>query len=525
MDLQFTLLDWAIFALYGVILATGGWLFSRKKTADSRDYFLARNSMPMWMVAISTLATVQSAATFLGGPDLGYGGDFTYLFTNLGALIAALIVSRLLIPKFYAQRVTTVYELLQSRFGHTAKHQAGVMYLVGRVFASGARLYMAAIAVSMILFNDIAAGHVILAVAILTLAGLLQTFIGGVRSVIQSDVLQSAIYIGAAIAMISVLLWQIPATLPEILATLHAPGDGQPSKLALIDASWDLGDPFNVWSTLTGFVLLFIASLGLDQDVSQRLLTCKSPREGARAMTLSVLMVVPVMLVFMAIGMLLYIVYQHPELMGGTVGSSPTGGDVTVFMHYVLNEMPQGLRGLVTIGVMAAALSTLNSSVNSMASVLTEDIYRSWLKKRNIDKPAGHFVLAGRVSMILIAAALGSMAIVCYYWQQYSDLPLITFALSVMVFAYSGLLGVFFTVLFTGRGNSTSAGLALVTGFLVTLAQQPWMISAITGTDTPIDIAFTWQLCLGTAIAFAVCCLGRPEPVSVNHKSLEGSSA
>ncbi|MCX2793544.1 sodium:solute symporter [Microbulbifer thermotolerans] len=512
MELQLTTLDWVIFALYAGLLAASGYYFSRKKTSDSRDYFLAHNSMPVWMVAVSTLATTQSAATFLGGPDLGYSGDLSYLFTNLGAVLAAFAAARLLIPRFYALRVTTVYELLQFRFGESAKQQAGAMYLIGRVFASGARLYMAAIAVSMILFNDIDAGHVVLAVLILSLAGLLQTFLGGVRSVIQSDALQCAIYVGAAIVVMAVLLWQIPADLPQILSALQSPAQGQASKLELVDWHWDFSDPFNVWSILTGFVLLHFATLGLDQDASQRLLTCKTPGEGARAMLLSVVMVIPVMAVFMAIGMLLFIFYQRPELMGGVSATPPSGSDVTVFMHYVLNEMPQGLRGLVTIGVVAAALSTLNSSLNSMASVLTEDLYRGWLKKRGIKKSERHFVFAGRMSMALLALALGGMAVLCYYWQQYSDLPLITFALSVMVFAYSGLLGVFFTVLFTKRGNSTSVTFALAAGFLVTLVQQPWIISALTGAEPPAAMAFTWQLCLGAAISFAVCCLGSPEP-------------
>jgi len=212
----------------------------------------------------------------------------------------------------------------------------------------------------------------------------------------------------------------------------------------------------------------------------------------------------------MGIGLLLYIFYQTPGLMGGLAVSEPSGGDVTVFMHYVLHEMPAGLRGLVTIGVIAAALSTLNSSLNSMASVLTEDLYRNWLKRRRISKPSAHFVRAGRWGMVVIALCLSAMAILCFYWQQISDLPLITFALSVMVFAYSGLLGVFFTVLFTNRGNGTTVLLALFTGFLVTLLQQPWMISMITGNENPIAIAFPWQLCTGTLISFAVCNLGKP---------------
>ncbi|MEX2963137.1 sodium:solute symporter [Microbulbifer sp. TYP-18] len=525
MELQFTALDWAIFAVYGGILAASGLYFSRTRNADSRDYFLAHNSMPMWMVAISTLATTQSAATFLGGPDLGYRGDLSYLFTNLGAILAAMVVARFLIPRFYQQRVTTVYELLQTRFGASASHQAGAMYLLGRVFASGARLYMAAIAVSMILFSDIEAGHVVLAVVILTLAGLLQTFIGGVRSVIQSDVLQCLVYVSAAIAVIAVLLWQIPASPADIVAALNNPTDGSGSKLTLVDTSWNLADPFNLWATFTGFVLLNIAAFGLDQDVTQRLLTCKTPRDGARAMLTSVVMVVPVMAIFMGIGLLLYIFYQRPELMGGVEMPPPSGGDITVFMHYVLNEMPAGLRGLVTIGVIAAALSTLNSSLNSMASVLTEDLYRSWLARRGLSRPPHHFVVAGRIAMSLIGLALGAMAVLCFYWQQMSDLPLITFALSVMVFAYSGLLGVFFTVLFTKRGNGTSAALALITGFVATLAQQPWMIALATGSEPATAIAFPWQLCLGTAVSFAVCCLGKPVTEHQLARGREGSGA
>ena len=512
MELQFTGLDWGIFAIYLAVLAISGWYFSRNRSKDSRDYFLAHNSMPMWMVAISTLATTQSAATFLGGPDLGYRGDLTYLFTNVGAIIAAIIVARLLIPRFYASRVTTVYELLQSRYGGNAKRRAGSIYLLGRVFASGARLYMAAIAVSMILFNDIAADHVITAVVLLTAAGLLQTLIGGVRSVIQSDVLQCMVYVSAALAVVAILLVQIPADMGQIVSALSTPQDGGTSKLALVDTSWDLSDPFNLWATLTGFVLLNIAAFGLDQDVTQRILTCKTARDGARAVLYSVVMVVPVMAVFMGIGLLLHIFYQNPQLMAGAAVSEPTGGDITVFMHYVLHEMPAGLRGLVTIGVIAAALSTLNSSLNSMASVLTEDIYRHWLRERNINKSDAHFVRAGRWGMAIVASALGGMAILCFFWQQISDLPLITFALSVMVFAYSGLLGVFFTALFTRRGNARSVGWALAMGFLVTLLQQPWMITLLTGNEQPLVIAFPWQLCLGTLVSFAVCNLGKPVP-------------
>jgi len=103
---------------------------------------------------------------------------------------------------------------------------------------------------------------------------------------------------------------------------------------------------------------------------------------------------------------------------------------------------------------------------------------------------------------------LGGMAILSYFWQQYSDMPLLAFALSVMVFSYSGLLGVFFNALFTKRGNATSALLALVVGFFATLFFQPY-IQDLLGTN--IDLAFPYQLCVGSLLAFTVCFLGKPQ--------------
>ena len=181
----------------------------------------------------------------------------------------------------------------------------------------------------------------------------------------------------------------------------------------------------------------------------------------------------------MMIGLLLYVFYQRPELMSanqaGEVVQTFNGENVTIFMYYVLNEMPSGLRGLVTVGIIAAALSTLNSGLNSMSSVMVEDFYRPRLDALKKIKTDHHFVTAGRLGMVIAAIALGSMAILSYFWQQYSDMPLLSFALSVMVFAYSGLLGVFFNALFTQRGNATSALLALLVGFLTTLFFQPYI--------------------------------------------------
>lgn len=510
---QYEFLDWIVFVCYGLLLAGSGWFFNRR-SANTQDYFLGGNKMPVWVVAISVLATSQSAATFLGGPDQGYRSDLSYITTNIGAFIAALVVASVLIPKFYQYKVYTVYQLLEKRYGESAKRQAGLMYLFGRVFASGARLYMAAIAISMIIFGSFDAQSVIFSIVILATVGLLYTVYGGIRTVIYSDVFQCFVYVSAAIMVIYFLYAAIPANFSEIVAALSAPNDGGESKLTLFhfDLDFSPAGVFNFWSILTGLVLLNVAAFGLDQDMTQRVLTCKNAKEGSKAMLYSVLLVIPVMLLFITIGLLLYIYYQRPDIMSANsvVEAVPNfkGEQVTIFMYYVLNEIPAGVKGFVTIGIVAAALSTLNSGLNSMSSVLVQDLYKPFLQKRGIDKSEADYVKAGQFGMVIVACGLASMASLCFYWQQYTDMPLLQFALSVMVFSYSGLLGVYFTCLFTQRGSATSVLVALITGFMVPLLMQPYVMSLYLPESLQFNLGFSWQLCIGTGLSLLVCMAG-----------------
>lgn len=531
MNAHYEPLDWLVFGAYALLIALTAWWFNRKKANTSAEYFLGGNAMPTWMVAVSVLATSQSAATFIGGPDQGYQGDLSYLATNIGAFIAAIIVAQVLIPRFYQYKVYTVYELLEQQVGPKAKRRAGLMYLFGRVFASGARLYMAAIAVAMILYGNIAASSVVMATVVLVVIGIAYTIFGGIRTVIYSDVIQCIVYTSAAVCVIVSLWLAIPADFSTVVDALQNPGPEQGSKLALFKFDWDFtaSGVFNMWSVLTGFVLLNIAAFGLDQDMTQRVLTCKDARSGSRAILLSIAMVIPVMFLFIVIGLLLFVFYQRPDIMMGAVDGSNVGqfqGEkITVFMHYVLNEIPAGVKGLVTIGIIAAAISTLNSGLSSMASVVVQDIYKPWHEKRKPEQDDHHYVVVGRFAMLGVSFALGAMAILCYFWQQYSQMPLLKFALSVMVFSYSGLLGVYFTTLFLKRGSETSVLAALIVGFVATLMMQPYVQSVILPQHWQFNLGFTWQLCIGTALATFVCAIGRKPAIEKHAVSASESQS
>jgi Na+/proline symporter len=511
MMLPFSLADWLVITAYLLLLVAGGWIFTPRKTASAHEYFLAGGNVPAWLAAISVLSATQSAATFLGGPDYGYHGDLTYLSGNIGGLMGAIFVAHVMIPRFYAIKATTAYELLTLRFSEKATRWAGGMFLVGRVFAGGARVYLAAIALAMVITGSVEAQGIMIAAAVLVVASVMFTFVGGLKSVLWNDLIQFVVYLGSAIAVLVFLRLSIPATTGEIIAGLSHTPEGI-DKLKVFDFSFDLSRPFSMLAIVTGLALLYIANSGMDQDTTQRLLSCKDARTGARSLYLSVLATVPVVGMFIVIGLLLYVFYDRPDLMGGATaaaGNQFGGEKISIFMHYILTQLPGGLRGLVTVGICAAAVATTNSALNAMSSVLVQDFYRPWREKRvavsNEPVSEHHYVQAGRAGMGVIGFAMFVMAIVSFYWQRYSTMGLLEFALQVMVFTYAGLLGVYFTALFTGRGTTGSVIAALLTGFVTILLLQPGIAHAIGLPPILNGLSFPFQLCIGTVVAFAVC--------------------
>ena len=503
MNSTFTTLDWMIFGSYFLILILTSVILSRVKVETTRDYFVGSNAMPMLAVAISVLATSQSAATFLGGPEYSYGKDLTFLGFYFSAFIAVIFVAYVFIPRFYAIKAVTVYELLEKRYGSRAKKQAGVMFLIGRLFASGARLYIGALAISMILFMDISPLHIAISITILMLGALAYTYYGGIKSVILSDIIQAVTYIGAAIAVLIFLYYSLNTDLGTMIDILAAD-----NKLKMINTTFDdFKGGFNIYTIFAGWLLLNIAAYGLDQDMTQRVLSCKNKTEGAKSLIYSIIFTIPVAFLFLVIGLLLYLYYHHPELSGfvGTVEKSFQGDKVTIMMTYILNEMPEGLRGLVTVGAIAAALSSTNSVLGAMSSVAIEDLYRPWKLARS-EASETHFLKAGKAGVLLFAVLLSLMAMLSYYWQHATESHLLTFALGVMAFAYAGLLGVYFAAIFTNRGSERTVLWALVGGFVTVLFLQSYVL-AFFGIEW--KIGFSWQLVLGTMVSFGVMIMGK----------------
>jgi Na+/proline symporter len=360
----------------------------------------------------------------------------------------------------------------------------------------------------MIIFGDISPTHLTISVLILGFVGIIYTLSGGITSVIYSDCLQIFVFLTAAIVACFILFDRIPADFSTIVTTLS-----QDDKLTWLKSGFsgehgfDITDNYTLITSLTGFVLFNMAAYGTDQDLTQRMLTCKNSWSGSKSAIQAILLGLPVTFIFMSLGLLLYIFYQKPELMGG-VSPAQVDDSRKVFLHFILMEMPVGMAGLMMAGLFAAGLSSLNSALNAMASSIINDHYRHMAQRDE-----AHYLKAGRLMVVLVGFLLCGMAMLCIQMQKNEGgMALVDFALYVMVFAYSGLLGVFLCARFTQRGNGISSLLALIIGFISILLMQPDFQFWVTQPEDALKLAFPWQMFISSTIAFIVCCIP-PSPV------------
>jgi SSS family transporter len=505
--------DWVVLTAYGLLLVGSGWWFSRRAATSTEDYFMAGRSMPAWAVAFSLLATAQSAATFVGVPQASYDKNLTYVTSMLGPILAAIITVALFLPAYYKRNVHSPYHMLETRFGPGARAATSWTYLLGRVLANGARTYIGALPLSLAVFGDTSLPHVVMSIVAIMSIATVYTFFGGIRSVIWTDVIQVCVYLGAAVVALFVLCNRIPASGGEIFSALQQGGKLETMSFGMSPTKpyIDWGDGMTVLTGLTGWMLLNLAVSSTDQDLVQRSLTCKNSVEAGKSLMLATVIGVPVVLVFLAIGLLLHIYYQRPDIMGAAATNVTSIPSKDVFATFILSEMPAGVRGLMIAGVLAIGPIGINATINSMASTLVQDTYEKIVKTRDTRRD----LFVSRMMVVLCAVVLASGAIIAAWVQSVYEMKLIPFALGVMALAYTGLLAVFLTAILSKRGSTKSVIAALVTGFVVALMLQPgvatwWHVQLNLPQSALTNLASPWIMVLGTSAALVVCLVGKP---------------
>lgn len=521
-------IDWIIVALFLGALVAIGWFFSRK-SRNIEDYFVAGRSMPGWLVAIAATGTSISAGTFVGSPELGFNTNLTYVMNLIGAIFGGCLVAALILPRLYNAKTITIYGFIGNRFGETSKKATSVMFLLGQLFTSGSRLFIAAIAISVIAFGSIQFEFMVWSILILGLISTLYTMMGGIKGLLYIDTFQTLLMIFTGVLALILIACDLGGiTLSELWEMLTsggmvkapaaagvAPGmaaDGTMngwvagSKVEMFDFSMDLSKPYTILGGMIGVAVFKIAQFTTDQEFVQRQLACKDVKRAGRSLVASQLLSLPTVLIFLSIGLLLWAKYYHDPMADGSLSQGFFSDARDVFPQYIKNHIPTGVRGLMITGLLAAALSSFNSAINSMASSFVADLYLPSRQRRGKAVQADRDQIASsRWIVILMGVLLTGFAILTCVMQQSSGLNLVDFATGVMCFAYVGMLGVFLTAIFSKRGNTRSVIAALITGILIVipLMFQKEMFGAN-------YIAWTWWCPIGGIVSTLVCLSGRP---------------
>jgi solute:Na+ symporter, SSS family len=431
---SFTTLDLVVLVAYiGGVTAFGVWLGRRQK--DARDYFLAGRGIPWLAICFSIVATETSALTVISVPATAYGSNMWMLQLTLGYLLGRIVIAIVLLPRYFQGELVTAYELLETRFGLVTRRFASAIFMVTRALADSVRVFAAAIPIALV--TGLPYWQAILVAGVFTL---IYTYYGGLRAVIWVDVIQMVLYVVGGFAALYILVRIVPGGWAGIVAAAE-PGD----KFRIFHLEGGLaGFASGPWlfTGLVGGAFLSMASHGVDHLIVQRLLAAGSLADARKAVITSGVLVIGQFALFLVVGVGLFAFYQ---------GMAFDRGDV-IFPTFVVEQMPPGLTGLIFAAILAAVMSTVSSSLNSLASATTHDIYAP-ISARGGDQE--HLMRAGRVFTLLWAVVIVGGAILFQFAAQ--DTPLVVIALDIASFTYGGLLGGFFLGVFSRRADQRDA--------------------------------------------------------------------
>ncbi|HEX7089601.1 MAG TPA: sodium:solute symporter [Longimicrobiales bacterium] len=471
---EFTALDGVVVIAYIVgVTALGTWLGRRQK--DARDYFLGDRSIPWWAVCFSVVATETSALTFISVPATAYQSDLWMLQLTVGYLIGRIGIAAVLLPGYFRGELVTAYALLEQRFGLLARRFASIIFMVTRALADGVRIFATAIPIKLI--TGLPYWEAILITGVFTV---LYTYYGGLRAVVWVDVIQMFIYIFGGLAALYVLLGVVPGGWDGVAAAAAEAG-----KLTILHTEGGFASPRWVLTGLVGGAFLSMASHGVDHLIVQRLLASPSLRDARRALVTSGVIVIAQFALFLLVGVGLFAFYQ------GRSFATPD----EIFPAFIVEQLPPGVTGLVIAGLLAAAMSTVASSLNSLASATTHDIYAP-LSGRGHDQE--HLMRAGKAFTLLWAGILIGGAVLFQFASQ--GTPIVVIALQIASFTYGGLLGGFLLGVLSRRADQRDAIAGMATAIVIMTAL--WAAQQFRAMPRVVDTL--WFALIGSVITLTV---------------------
>jgi SSS family solute:Na+ symporter len=501
MDQGFSALDAIVLLVYLIgTTALGVWLGRDQR--DAKDYFVAGQRIPWWAVLFSVVATETSALTFISIPGLAYLTDLSFLQIAAGYLLGRIVIAYTLLPRYYEGELVTAYALLERRFGTATRRFASLVFMGTRAFGDSVRIFATAIPIGLIIGPVVPPQYVApLSIVILGFFTLIYTYHGGMRAVVWTDVIQTGVYVLGGIAALVLIGQGVPGGWGEIWSSA-----GEAGKLRVFDFYAGFDRPHTIMAGLIGGAFLSMASHGADQLIVQRLLAASTIRESRMALIGSGIAVIMQFALFLVIGVGLWAFYSGANF----------GAPDEIFPRFIVEVMPVGLTGLVVAAILAAAMSTVSGSLNSLSAATTHDLYLP-MTGRSAEDP--RTLRVGKLFTVMWAVIVLGGAML----YRSEGTPVVTVALSIASFTYGGLLGAFFLGMLWSRSRQKDVIIGMCVGITaMTLVVFAGPLSqAFPGSAdflAPLGrIAWPWYVLIGTSITMTTGILSSLFPSNVKE--------
>jgi len=365
MEQHFLLIDRAILVIYFVAIILFGVYF-RKRSNTADGFMIANGRLPSWAVGLSMLGTFISSITFIAYPGQSYNFNWDAMMFSFTLPIAALVATLYFIPLYRTKVRVSAYEYLDRRFGGWARIYGSLSFMFGSLTRIGMILFL----VSLVVHN--LTGWSYYTIILVTGFGVtLYTVIGGIEAVIWTDVVQVIILLGGAILTTIILLFDMPE------------GPGQIFKIAqeyhkFSLGSWrlDLAAP-TAWVVVLFGIMENLRNFGVDQNYVQRYQTTRSTKDAAKSVWTAALAYIPISALFLFIGTALFAYYHvYPDQLPDALRTGVVGDKI--YPHFIVSELPVGVRGLLISAIFAAAMSSIDSSLNCVSSLTLLDFYKKY---------------------------------------------------------------------------------------------------------------------------------------------------
>lgn len=445
-DPVFGWINYLVLGLYFAGMLYLGFYFV-KKDGDVDDYFKAGGRIPWWAAGISIFATTLSAITFISIPAKAYATDWHMLVFQFCIILIAPLVIQYFLPFFRRFNLSTAYQYLELRFNSTLKWLASALFILFMVTRIAVVLYLPSLAL-----NAVTGFDIYLSIILMGVVTIVYCTSGGIEAVVWGDVIQGIILMGGAIVAFIFMLTGIDGGISGFTEIVISH-----EKMHVFDFSLDISKPV-FWVVLIGGMANTLILYTSDQSVVQRYMTTKDEKATGRSIWLNGIISIPVSITFFLLGTGLFaFYYSNPERLAATNPNIDS-----VFPQFIVGELPAGMAGLLISAIFAAAMSTLSSNINSVASVFTSDFYMSIAKKATQKRN----MMVARISSIVIGILGIGMALVLATWSIESLWDQFNTFLGLLT---SGIGALFLMGIFSKRISPQAALGGLLGGLITTL--------------------------------------------------------